>query len=132
MSGVAEGQESTIDIQQISNKLMLNFPGKTVTPVSPWEIAIDASHMSRYVVRFGITDKGEPFYSRTHFFNLNLRTIRWGAVIVFILLALTGIGLVIAIPWFLIDMVRYRNFGNKTLDPFLSESGYNKLGTFTS
>jgi hypothetical protein len=35
MSGVAEGQESTIDIQQISNKLMLNFPGKTVTPVSP-------------------------------------------------------------------------------------------------
>jgi hypothetical protein len=132
MNEEAEKKQYDIDVSQISNKLMLNFPGKTVTPVSPWEVAIDASHFGRYVVRFGKTDDGDKFYSRTHFFTLNLRTIRWGAVIILVILVATGIGLVIAIPWYLIDIVRYRNFGNKKLDPFLNEMGYGKIGSFAS
>ena len=132
MSGKVEDVQPTVDVVQISNKLMMNFPGKSVTPVSPWELAIDASHLGRYVVRFGKTDDGESFYSRTHFFTLNLRTLRWGAALVLGILAVTGIGLVIAIPWYLIDVVRYRNFGNKQLDPFLNELGYSKLGSFAS
>jgi len=116
-----------LDIGEISNQLMMNFPGKSITPISPFEIKMDSSIFYRSVIRF-MHDQNGKYYSRNGLLSMSLNTIRWGP---FLIAVLFSFSILLAIPIFFFIcfdwLSSHRRFGNK-LDKFFTLKGFIKRG----
>lgn len=122
-----ENSSSELDISSVSNQLMMNFPGKSITPISPFELKMDSSICYRSVIRFMHDNEGK-YYSRNRLFSLSLNTIRWGPLIIIIVLSFS---IVLAIPCFFLIcfdwLSTHRKFGKK-LDDYLTSQGFTQRG----
>ena len=115
------------DINQISNSLMMNFPGKSITPISPFELKMDSSVFYRSVIRF-MSDNENKYYSKDDLFSMSLDTVRWGPFIFACILSFTGILAIPVIGFMFYDWLRtHRDFGDK-LDQYFAQQGYIKRG----
>ena len=114
-----------IDINEISNQLMLAFPGKSITLLSPFEIKMDSSIFSRTVIRFMHNNDGK-YYNRSGLLTMNSNAIRWWPTIFAGLLIATFIlAIPICILLFFDWIHTQRRFGNK-LDKFFAMKGFIK------
>ena len=64
---IVKTEVNEININEISNQLMMSFPGKSITPISQFEIKMDSSVFFRAVIRF-MQDGDGKYYSRNHLF----------------------------------------------------------------
>lgn len=70
-----DNKNNQADVNNISNNLMMNFPGKSITPISPFEIKMDSSVFYRSVIRF-MSDGGIKYYSKNDLYSMSLDTVR--------------------------------------------------------
>ena len=122
-----QSTSTEMDINNISNQLMMNFPGKSITPISPFELKMDSSIFYRSVIRF-MHDENGKYYSRNRLFSLSLNTVRWGPVVFAFILSFS---VVLAIPIFFFIcfdwLSSHRKFGDK-LDEYFTQQGFVQRG----
>lgn len=122
-----DDKNNQADVNNISNNLMMNFPGKSITPISPFEIKMDSSVFYRSVIRF-MNDGEVKYYSKNDLYSMSLDTVRWGPTIIASILALTGVLAIPVIGFMLYDWLRtHREFGHK-LDQYFAQQGYIQRG----
>tara|TARA_B100000401_G_scaffold296870_1_gene203584 strand:- start:75 stop:452 length:378 start_codon:yes stop_codon:yes gene_type:complete len=120
---IVQTEVNEININEISNQLMMSFPGKSITPISQFEIKMDSSVFFRAVIRF-MQDGDGKYYSRNHLFSLSLDTVRWGPTIIALLLSFSVVLSVPIIAFMIYDWLQtHRWFGEK-LDQYFAQQGY--------